>query len=122
MNASTRHFGMTNSAFYFEEICEVTADGDLKLEFYRLHAVVGDVEIFMHATVNPAADGEAKRARRNHPGFRRNWAVGKENPRRVIGDSSAVQQFPRFSISVDDPTADNARSLIRTVWPWWMEI
>src|ERR1700730_13520346 len=51
--------------FHLEEIREVATDGDLKLEFYRLHAVVGDVEIFMHATMDPSADGEAERARRN---------------------------------------------------------
>ena len=95
--------------FHLEEIREVATDGDLKLKFYRLHAVIGDVEIFMHAALDPSADGEAERARRNGAVFRRERMVGKEDARRVIGDSSAVQQFPRFSISVDGPTADNAR-------------
>src|SRR6202045_5205509 len=63
----------------------------------------------MHAAIDPSADGEAERARRNGAVFRRERTVGKEDARRVIGDSSAVQQFPRFSISVDGPTADNAR-------------
>ncbi|TPV99228.1 MAG: hypothetical protein USCAAHI_01326 [Beijerinckiaceae bacterium] len=63
----------------------------------------------MHATINPSADGEAKRARRNDPGFRRERTVGKEDSRGVIGDGTAVQKLPRFSIGVDGPTADNAR-------------
>src|ERR1700704_4042065 len=62
----------------------------------------------MHAAINPSADGETERARRNDAGFRRERTVGKENPRRVIGDGTAVQQFPCFSIGVDGPTADNA--------------
>ncbi len=84
--------------FHLEEICKVATDGDLKLKFYRLHAVISDVEIFVHAAVNPSADGEAERARRNHPGFRRDGTIGKKHPRRVIGDGTAVQQFSYFSI------------------------
>src|SRR5207249_4275049 len=105
------------------EICEVAADGDLKLEFYRLHAVVGDVEIFMHAPINPSADGETERARRNDAGFRRERTVGKENPRRVIGDGPAVQEFPCLSVGKDGPTADNARiEEVEPPFAWPMDL
>ena len=51
--------------FTSKRSCKVATDGDLKLEFYRRHAVVGDVEIFMLTATDPSADGEAERARRN---------------------------------------------------------
>src|ERR1700730_13835300 len=77
----------------------------------------------MHATVNPAADGEAERARRNHPGFRRERTVGQENARGVIGDGPAVQKLPRFSIGVDGPTADNARiEEIKAPFTWPIDL
>src|SRR3984893_3818713 len=76
-----------------------------------------------HAAINPSADGEAERARRNDAGFRRERTVGKEDARRVIGDSSAVQQFPRFSIGVDSPTADNARiEEIKAPFTWPIDL
>ena len=63
----------------------------------------------MHATVNPSADGEAERTRRDHPGFRSDGTIGKKNPRRVIGNGPTVQKLPHFSVGIDGPTADNAR-------------
>src|ERR1700730_10664320 len=94
---------------HLEEIREVATDGDFKLKFYRLHAVVGNVEIFVHAAINPSADGKAERTRRNDTRLRRERTVRKEDARRVISDGAAIQQLPRFSIGVDGPTADNAR-------------
>jgi hypothetical protein len=71
----------------------------LSTKFYRQHAVIGDVEIFMHAAMNPTADGEAERARRNDAGFRRERTVGKEDARRVIGDSSPFSNSHRSPLA-----------------------
>jgi hypothetical protein len=54
----------------------------------------------MHAAINPSADGEAVRPRRNDACFRRERTVRKEDARCVIGDGTAVQQLPGFSIGV----------------------
>ena len=54
----------TDDAFglHFEDIGEVAADGDLQVEADRLAAVVGDVEVFVHAAANGAAEHEAQGA------------------------------------------------------------
>ena len=77
----------------------------------------------MHAAVNPSADGEAERARRNDPSFSREGTVGKEDSRGVIGDGPAVQKLPRFSIGIDGPTADNARiEEIKASFTWPIDL
>ena len=45
---------------HLEHVREVAAQNDLKLEADRLHAVVGDVEVFVHAAADRAAYGEAE--------------------------------------------------------------
>jgi hypothetical protein len=108
---------------HLEEIREVATDGDFKLKFYRLHAVIGNVEIFVHAARNPSADGKAERTRRNDTRFRRERTVRKEDARCVIGDGAAIQQLPRFSIGVDGPTADDARiEEIKTPFTWPIDL
>lgn len=95
------------SGFHLEEICKVAADGDFKLELHRLHAVVDNVEIFVHAAIKPPADRQAERSRRNGSRFCCDRTIGKKAPGRVIGDSAAIQKLPRFSVGEDSPAADN---------------
>src|SRR5215510_9488431 len=51
---------------YLENVRKVAAQSDLELEAYPFDAVVGDVEIFVHAAVDGSAEGETERARRDH--------------------------------------------------------
>src|SRR5450631_1910024 len=73
--------------------------------------------------MNPSADGEAERARRNDTCFRRESPIGKEDARRVISDRAAVQQLPRFAIGVDGPTADDARiEKVKAPFAWPIDL
>src|SRR5262245_43668825 len=47
---------------HLKHISEIASERNLKLKTYRLHAVVGDVKIFMQAAADRSADGEAERA------------------------------------------------------------
>src|SRR5262249_848420 len=60
--------------FHLEDVGEVAAKGDLELKAYRLHAVVGDVEILVQATTDPSTDRESNGARRDRAVF------GKDGP------------------------------------------
>src|SRR5215472_8910451 len=94
---------------YLKDICKITAERDLELEPYRLQAVVGDVEIFVHAASDRSADREAQRARRNRAVFGEQRPIGEKDARRVVADGAAVQQFPGFAVGGDGPTADHPR-------------
>jgi hypothetical protein len=94
--------------FYLENIGKITAYGNLKLEVDPLHAVVGDVDVFVHASVDHSADHQAERALRDNSPRRGNFRIGQISPRGVGGDRSAVQQVPMFAVRIDPPTADNA--------------
>ena len=97
------------SRLHLEDVGEIAAEGDLELKTHRLHAVVGDVEIFVHAAADRSADGEAERARENWTVFREKGLVGKEDACRVVADGTAVQQLPRLAVGVNRPTADDPR-------------
>ena len=45
---------------HLEDVGKVAAERDLELERYRLHAVVDDVKILVHAAADRPADGEAQ--------------------------------------------------------------
>src|SRR5207248_8692855 len=76
---------------------------------YRLHTIIGDVEVFVHATADRPADGQSERAWRNCAVFGEDRPIGEEYAARVVADGAAVQQFPRFAIGINGPTADDAR-------------
>ena len=95
--------------FHLENIRIVAADRDLELESYWPPAVVGDVKIFMHAAIDPPADGESERTRGDGAAFGCNGSVRQGDPRRVVGDGAAVEQLPRLAVRVDGPAADHAR-------------
>ena len=94
---------------HLEDVGEVASEGDLELKTHRLHAVVGDVEIFVHAAADRSADGEAEGARENRAVFGEDGLIGEEDACRVIVDRAAVQQLPRFAVGVNRPTADDPR-------------
>src|SRR5262245_35261796 len=52
--------------FHLTDICEITPQHDLKLKAHPLHAVVGDVEILVHAAADRSADDKAECALRDH--------------------------------------------------------
>ena len=85
--------------FHLEDIGEVASERDLKLEPHGLHAVVGDVEVFVHPTADRSADSEAKGARRNRAVLRKDGLIGQEDACRVIVDG------PPFSSSHGSPLA-----------------
>src|SRR5207253_367601 len=47
------------AGLHLEDVCEVATQRDLELKAYPLHAVVGDVEILVHAAVDRSADDKA---------------------------------------------------------------
>ena len=94
---------------HLEDVGKVASEGDLELKPHRLHAVVGDVEIFVQAAADRSADREAEGARGNRAVFGEDGLVGEEDACRVIVDRAAVQQLPRFAVGVNRPTADNPR-------------
>src|SRR5262249_40420640 len=53
------------AGFHLKDVCEVARQHDLELKAYPLHAVVGDVEILMHATADRSADDKAEHALRD---------------------------------------------------------
>ena len=94
---------------HFENVGEVAAKRYLQLELYRLHTIIGDVEVFVHAAADRTADGKSKRARRDRAVFRTHRPIGEEDAACVVADGAATQQLPGFAIGIDPPTADDAR-------------
>ena len=95
--------------FHLEDVGKVASEGDLELKTHRLHAVVGDVEIFVQAAADRSADSEAEGARKNRAVFGEDGPIGEEDACCVIADGTAVEQLPRFAVGVDRPIADNPR-------------
>ena len=58
---------------HLEDVGKVASEADLELKTHRLHAVVGDVEIFVHAAADRSTDGKADRARENRTVFGERW-------------------------------------------------
>src|ERR1700685_3984615 len=75
---------------YLEDISEAAANGDLQLELNRFHAVIHNVEVFVHTAINRAADGEPERARRYGDFHGGDGSVGEEDACGVITDASSV--------------------------------
>ncbi len=55
------------AGLHLEDVCEVATQRNLELKAYPLHAVVGDIEIFVHAAADQSADDKAERALRDNP-------------------------------------------------------
>src|SRR6516162_11013299 len=94
---------------HLEDVGEVAAERDLELEPHRLHAVVGDVKVFVHAPADGSAYGKAQCARRDRAVFGEQGPIGQEYAGCVVADGAAVQQLPGFAVGIDRPTADNPR-------------
>src|SRR5262249_10957125 len=92
-----------------EDVGEVATQRDLELKVHPLHAVVGKVQILVHAAVDHPADDKAKRAAWNNAVGGRNAGIGEIGARRIVGDRATVQKNPGLAIRVDGPTADDAR-------------
>src|SRR6266446_8124560 len=92
-----------------EYVGKIGSRRDFELKPHRLHAVVGDVEIFVQAASDGSADRQPDRARRDYPVFGENGLVGEENACGMIVEGTAIQQLPRFAVCVDRPVADNPR-------------
>jgi len=52
---------------HFEDVGEIAADRDLKIEAHGVLAVIGNLDILVHAAVDMTANNEAKRARGDRP-------------------------------------------------------
>ena len=74
-----------------------------------LHAVVGDVDILMHAVLDQPAQHQAQRALRYRTGSRGQRLVGQVYAGHVIIHRPAVQQVPFLAVRVQGPAADQAR-------------
>jgi hypothetical protein len=82
---------------------------DLELEDYRLHAMVDDVEILVHASADRSAQAETQGTRRDRAVFGEERAISKKDAGRVIAYGAAVQQLPGFAVGKDGSAADNPR-------------
>ena len=94
-------------ALDLEDVGEIGADRDLKVEAHRILAVIRDVNILVQSALDMAADHQAQRARCDRPVLAHEGAIGLEDARRMRGDSAAIQQVPRLAIGIDRPGADH---------------
>jgi hypothetical protein len=94
---------------YFENVCEIATQRDLKLKINLSYAVVGDVEILVHPLADQPAQNETKCAGRNHAIRRRNGSIRKINSRSVGRYRPAIEKLTGFAIRVDSPTANDSR-------------
>src|SRR5262249_7466781 len=104
------------AGLHLEDIGKIAAWRDFELKPHRLHGIVGDVEIFMQAAGDGSADRQPDGARRDRAVFSWNGLVGQEDACGMVVDGTAVQQFPRFTIGVNRPIADNPR--VKKVHPF----
>ena len=74
-----------------------------------MHAVVGNVEILVHAALDHSTDDEAKRTGRDDAVDGLNAAIGEIDARRKVGDGPPVQESPRLTVGKHGPTADEPR-------------
>ena len=91
---------------HLEHIGEVGQDIDLEVEADRPAAVIGDVEILVHAAREPAADDETQAARRHGAVLAEEGPVGEVDAGGAGGAGAAVQQVPRLAVGVDHPAGD----------------
>src|ERR1700722_5454496 len=109
--------------FYLENVGEIATHGDLELKVDALHAVVGEVDVFVHAFVDHPADQEAKRALRDNSVRGRDLRIGQISSRGVGGDGPAIEQVPMFAVCIDPPTADNAGiKQVQTAFAWRIDL
>jgi len=90
-------------------ICEVAADGDLKIETHGRHPVVHEVQVFVHATAERTAECQSERAGRNVAVFSEDGAIGKEDARGIVGYAARIKQIPLLPVCVKLPAADQPR-------------
>src|SRR6516165_1045989 len=94
---SLRPFGGDLAAAYdlarlhLEDIGKVASQRDFELKAHRLQAVVGDIEILVHAADDRSADREADGAWRDRTVFGENGFIGEEDARGMVIDGTAVQ-------------------------------
>src|SRR5262249_25418245 len=86
--------------FHLENSGKVPSQRDFELKAHRLQAVVGDIEIFVHAADDRSADREADGAWRDRTVFGENSFIGEEYACCVIVVGTAVQQLPRFAVGI----------------------
>src|SRR5262249_25461504 len=94
---------------HLKDVSKITSQRDFELKTHRLHAVVGDVEIFVQAADDRSTDREANGALRDGAVLGENGFVGEKDACGMIVDGAAVQELPRFAIGVNCPVADNSR-------------
>src|SRR6516164_7208857 len=76
---------------HLENIGKVASQRDFELKAHRLQAVVGDIEILVHAADDRSADREADGAWRDRTVFGENGFIGEEDARGMVIDGTAVQ-------------------------------
>ena len=96
------------AALHLEDVGEVAAKRDFEVEANRPAAVVGDVDVLVHAAADVAAEREAEDARLDRSALGEEGAVGLEDTRTVIGDRTAIKQIPGLAVGEQAPAADHA--------------
>ena len=74
-----------------EDVGKIGSRRDFELKPHRLHAVVGDVEIFVQAAGDGSTDRQPDSARCDYPVFGENGLVGEEDAGGMIIDGTAIQ-------------------------------
>src|SRR5438128_10553153 len=92
---------------YLEDVSKIAAERDLELKDRRLHAVVEDVEVLVHAPADGSAEDKAQGARRDRAVLGEQSAIAEKDTRCVVAYRAAVEQLPGFAIGINAPAADN---------------
>src|SRR5215470_3500100 len=71
------------AGFHLKNVREIATHHDLKLEAYPLRAVVGDVEILVHAAADRSADDKAEGALRDDAVRGADLSICEMNSRRI---------------------------------------
>jgi hypothetical protein len=74
-----------------------------------LHAVIGDIHIFVEAATDRSTDRQPERALSNRSVFAHQRPVGEKDAAGVVTDGAAIECLPRLAIRVDRPTAEDTR-------------
>src|SRR6185437_9136013 len=94
--------------FYLEDIGKIAARRDLQLKANALHAMIGDIDIFMQAAGYRSADGKAEGALRNRSVLALQRSVGQKDATGVVAGCAAIERLPPLAIRIDGPADEDA--------------
>ena len=93
---------------HFKQIREIAANRDLEIETDRFHSMIHEIQIFMNAGADRAAELQAEAPWRNDPSLCSNSWIGEKYARSVVGDIAGVEQIPSYAVSINVPAADHS--------------